>query len=424
MRKGFLVSIFVVLFVSSLAPAQVILSDQDNATVRPSTSAEQKPMLLQTDLQTPGTPLASANCLETPAGDCCLCGPPGRFWASAEYLLWWIKDDRLPPLVTISPASSGGVIGAPGTTVLFGGSESNNPFSGGRFTLGYWLNDSQTFGIGGSFFFLGQRSEDFIASSSSFPSGSVLARPIINAVTGAETAELVPGTISISEKSRLLGAQANVICNLCCSCCSRVDFFTGFAYLELDEDLGINENLLVPAGVPVIGGTAFGVADQFGTRNFFYGWQFGTFAEYRRGGFFVDLIGSVALGDTHRDLSINGSTVITPPGGTPVTLPGGLLALPTNIGDSSNDRFSVVPQVGLNIGYQVTQHVRAFIGYTFLYWDNVIRPGEQIDRVVNLTQLPSTAGPGTLVGPARPAVLLNNSDFWAQGINFGVEIRF
>jgi hypothetical protein len=113
------------------------------------------------------------------------------------------------------------------------------------------------------------------------------------------------------------------------------------------------------------------------------------------------------------------------PGGTPVALRGGFLALPTNIGHFSRDRFSFVPRVGVNFGYQVTQNLRAFVGYTFLYWTDVIRPGEQIDRVLNLSQNPTFGHPGAaLFGPARPEVLFKETDFWAQGINFCIEFRF
>ena len=147
-------------------------------------------------------------------------------------------------------------------------------------------------------------------------------------------------------------------------------------------------------------------------------------AEYRRGNVFVDLRGAVALGSTHEEIDIQGSTVITPPAGTPTSLPGGLLALPTNIGQFSRDRFAVVPEVGLHVGYQVTNFARAFVGYSFLYCSNVVRAGDVIDRTVNLSQIPTTMGNGTLTGPARPAVLFKDTDFWAQGVDFGLEFRF
>ncbi|MEI8380327.1 MAG: BBP7 family outer membrane beta-barrel protein [Planctomycetota bacterium] len=120
---------------------------------------------------------------------------------------------------------------------------------------------------------------------------------------------------------------------------------------------------------------------------------------------------------------INGSTVFTSSTGTSVTQNGGLLALPTNIGSYSRDQFSVVPEVGLNVGRQLTDNVRVYVGYTLIYWSSVVRPGDQIDPVINPTQLPTPTGPGTLVGPARPAFAFHDTDFWAQGINFGLEFR-
>src|SRR5262249_5231137 len=46
---------------------------------------------------------------------CCdSCRDPDRFYFSGEYLLWWIKDRHVPPLVTTGPVGSTGVLGAPG----------------------------------------------------------------------------------------------------------------------------------------------------------------------------------------------------------------------------------------------------------------------------------------------------------------------
>lgn len=72
----------------------------------------------------------------------------------------------------------------------------------------------------------------------------------------------------------------------------------------------------------------------------------------------------------------------------------------------------------------MTDHLRAYVGYSLLYWSDVVRPGDQIDRGINTTQLPTLGGQGTLTGPRRPAFSFQDSDFWAQGINFGVQLRF
>lgn len=357
--------------------------------------------------------------------------PRGRVWASAEYLLWWIEGQRVPPLVTTGPVESAGVLGAPGTTVLFGGKDvEDDAHSGGRFSIGTWLNECQTIGLEASYFFLGTRGTEFTAGGSGLPGSPVIARPTVNGITGGETAELVnfpgaeSGTIHVSTSSRLQGVEVNALGNICCACCYSIDLLGGFRYLELREGIGIAENILVNPSVPTIGGTTFSVMDQFDTRNQFYGGQLGVRAEYRWGKLFADLAGGAALGTNHEEIDIHGTTVITPPGGPRTTLAGGILALPTNSGHFSRDRFAVVPELDVLIGYQVTPRIRVFVGYGLLYGINFARPGDIIDRTVNLTQIPSTAGPGTLVGPARPALVLRDTSFWAQGVSLGVEVRY
>jgi hypothetical protein len=431
MRKGFLASL-TLLLATGLAWAE------------PPASGSSQPPVMQPWL----TSIEGAKPVDRPAAacpvECCPvpvaapCGPPGRVWASAEYLLWWIKDSQLPPLVTASPASAAGVLG-PSTGVLVGGSDlDHDAFSGGRFIVGFWLNDCHTIGLETEYFFLGTRTDSLSVSGFGGANSGAIARPFINAVTGREDSELVSfpglvsGTVNVSTSSRLWGAEENAVINLCCSCesCSctphgyRVDLLAGFRYLELDEGLTISESLTVLPTATTGAGTRFGLVDEFDTHNRFYGGQVGARAEYWWGRFFTDALAKVALGSTHESVTINGATIISAPGATPVVREGGLLALPTNIGHFSRDRFSVVPEVGINVGYAITSNLRAFVGYTFLYWSDVARPGNQIDRVINPTQIPTNMGAGTLVGPARPAVNLRDTDFWAQGVNFGVEFRY
>ena len=89
-----------------------------------------------------------------------------RFWVGAEYLRWTVKGDKLPALVTTSPPGTplaqGGVLGFPGTAVLFGDSTVNDGWrSGGRAQAGFWFDDRRTSGIETSFFQLGDASTDF-----------------------------------------------------------------------------------------------------------------------------------------------------------------------------------------------------------------------------------------------------------------------
>lgn len=360
--------------------------------------------------------------------DCCVpacepCGPPGRCWVRGEYLLWWLKDSPLPPLVTTGPAGSLGILGESGTAVLVGGRDQDlGGFSGGRFAVGAWLDCCQTCGVELGGFFLGNRGDRFDLTCP--PGSRVLARPFFNSETRMQDSEIVclpevaEGSMRISLETEFWGLEANALKNICCGCNYRVDLLAGFRYLRLDEGLNVTEQ--VTAIEPEAGGTSFLLADTFHTRNHFYGGQVGARLEARRGRFFLDLLGKVALGTTHQVVAINGSTQITAPGEAPVSGRGGLLALPSNIGSRSQNQFAVVPEVGMNVGVQLTNSVRGYVGYTFLYWSDVARPGDQVSLALNPAQLPPAA-PG-VGGP--PIFRFRESDFWAHGINFGLELRY
>src|SRR5262249_11644204 len=123
----------------------------------------------------------------------------------------------------------------------------------------------------------------------------------------------------------------------------------------------------------------------------------------------------------HESVDINGTTTRVVGASTDVAT-GGVLALPTNIGHFSRDRFCVIPEAGLKIGVDLNEHWRAWIGYDLLYASNVVRAGDQIDTIVNRTQIPFSGT--TLTGPARPAVLFRSTDFLTQGVSAGLEYRW
>src|SRR5262249_14650018 len=161
-----------------------------------------------------------------------------------------------------------------------------------------------------------------------------------------------------------------------------VDVGFGFRYLDLDEDLTIDQATQALRGNLALGGTPVpGVflEDRFNTRNQFYGGQITTRGEYRFGVVFLGVVSKLAVGPNHETVDISGFSR-----GGGVTLPGGLLAVggPTtggNIGRDSTNRFVVMPEVGAHLGCQLTSHVRVSAGYHFLYVNDVVRPGSQID---------------------------------------------
>jgi hypothetical protein len=368
-------------------------------------------------------PAALDGCFGEGGAGCGGCCPPSnKFYATTEYLLWWVKGSPLPPLVTQGSVGDviPGALGAPGTLLLFGNNAvDSGPRSGGRVMLGYWFGDEHCLGIEAGGFALGNRTTRFSATSLGTP---ILARPFVDAVTGAQTVELVAGpnalagTVVVSDRSSFWGYETNLRTNLCCCCRCYTDLIVGFRALGLDEDLGIHENLTVLRAP----GGSFVVDDRFNASNRFYGGQIGTVSQYQLGRWSLDFITKLAIGNTSQTVQISGSTVINDPRNGQSTSVGGLLAQPSNIGRFHRDLFGFVPEVGINVGYQLTDHCRLFLGYNLIYWTNVVRPGNQIDLVVNTAQLPP-AMPG---GPARPAFAFHGSDFWAQGVNFGLEFRY
>jgi hypothetical protein len=362
---------------------------------------------------------------------CGACGPEGRTWASAELLFFWTRGQNLPPLVTRGvDATNPGIIGQAGTTILFGNSAVGQDLRMGvRARAGFWIDECQMLGLEGSFFFLANREINFMQDCQV---GDVISRPFFNADpnVNAQDAELVcqPGVlcghVTVTAFNEMYGADANFRRNLCCTPTYRIDLVGGFRYMHLYDDLQIQENLtnLDPNRGAI--GEGFLITDRFQARNDFYGGQIGAAGEFRSGQFFLDWRGLVGLGSTTRTVIIGGTTTFLDPvpGGNPATQPGGLLAQQSNIGTFTSNQFSVIPEMNLNLGMNVTPNLRVWAGYTFMYWNNVMRAGEQIDLNVDATQIPTRAAPGPL--GTQPAFLAKVNDVWIQGLSLGVQLRY
>jgi hypothetical protein len=362
---------------------------------------------------------------------------PGRgapcFWANTEYLLWWIKSAPVPaPLLTTGSTSgvNPGALNDPTTRVLLGGANENyNPFSGFRGTLGGWLDSCQTWGLEATGFFLAQQSRNAtVASGGGVPPLFIpYVNPFLAAPGDAALPITVPGAAtaaSLASSSSLWGVELRGLYNFYRNDFWHSEALFGFRYLNLGESLDFNAATTFSPGPGGLSGT-LSLADSFQTRNQFYGGEIGARGGIRWGRLTVDGFTTVALGDMNEAINVNGfkSATATIPGFGRIggSLPGGFFAESSNIGHQSKNHFAVVPEVGLQVGYLFTPHFRAFVGYNFLYASNVVRPGNQMDTTVNPTQL---FGTPPLFGPARPAPLFHQTDFWAQGVTFGLEFRW
>lgn len=240
------------------------------------------------------------------------------------------------------------------------------------------------------------------------------------------------GNVFVYSSSRLDGWELNLLRNISRRDNLSFSLIGGFRMLNLDEDLRITETIQnLSAG---FGGTSFLGAlvdppgsvttfDNFVAHNWFYGGQIGARADWQRGKLSVGVVAKVALGLTQELVTIEGASTLLNNGVPVQTVPGGVLALPSNIGRYLHNEFAVVPEFGLNIAYQITPAIRARFGYTFLYWSDVARPGAQVDTTLNPGSVPTDASFGT-PGPNQPTFAFHQSSFWAQGLNFGLEFRY
>lgn len=354
-------------------------------------------------------------------------GDDSRVYGSVEYLLWWMKDSpAAPPLV------STGRIGDPGVSVLLGGDDiDTDEHHGGRFTLGVWLTQARDLGLEASYFVLPETIAKHEVGSSGEPGSQDLLIPFFDVTLPGENttflsqAGLFAGTARETLSSSLDGGDLSLVRQIVASPAWRLDFLGGFRYLSLDERFTFSTS---SPQIPPQPADVFKTKDTFDTDNAFYGGQLGLRSEHHGDRFFVKVAIKVGLGAMRQSVGIRGSLVTNDFNGLgdPQTFPGGYFAQPTNIGNHSRDVFAVVPEGSVTVGLHLNAWASIFAGYTFLYASDVVRPGDQIDRSINPTQNPSFTGvvPSPLVGPARPAFSFQNSDFWAQGVSFGVALRY
>jgi hypothetical protein len=373
----------------------------------------------------------------------CVCCRPltGQVWVRSDYLLWWTRGAQLPPLVTASPPGTSvpdaGVLGVPGTTILYGDSTVNGGSrSGFNITAGCWLDCCHAIAIQGDYFDLGRSNDSYDSGCSN--GTPILARPFFDATNGAGDSELIAypdllaGRVTAQSSSYFQSAgldlRKNVYCCECCDCCGpcrvpmaesfRVDAIVGYRYYNDDDSVSVHESLVVLGGLAPVG-TAFDVQDSFRARNAFNGGELGLVVSRTCCRWSWEATLKAAFGCNQETIDINGQTIITTPDGQAARYSGGLLALDTNIGHYTHNEFLVIPQIGLQLGYQLADHLRAEVGYDFLYWGQMARAAEQI----NLNIDPNNIPPNPSGGP-EPRFVLQQTSFWAQGIHVGGELRF
>ena len=113
--------------------------------------------------------------------------------------------------------------------------------------------------------------------------------------------------------------------------------------------------------------------DSFHTVNHFYGLQLGSGVDWEGKWIYVDAFGKVAVGVTDQEVDITGSTTRQSSWNA-----GGRRRHPRpaeqHRATTPATVLGCVPEGGINFGVKVKPCLRLTAGYSFLYWNSVVRP--------------------------------------------------
>ncbi len=366
----------------------------------------------------------SMGCQSPRCNESCCRG--GGYWVRADYLAWSLGDMDLPPLVTTSagttPANTG-ILGRAATTILFGDDTYNDELqSGARVSLGWWADAQQCSGYEVGYLFVGPSGDDFSVNSNDV---ARIARPVFDTALNAESAMLVAhpdfltGSLSVETETQLQSIDVLRRQRLRANAYERVDFLIGFKHGRLEDLVRIDQSSrYTVAQGQIAAGTTRSLFDRFETDNQFNGLQLGLNWQQRRSCFTLNGLAKLSLGINQAEVTIDGQTTNTVPGGGTGNFVGGLLAQSTNIGNYDETDFILLPELGIQCGLQLSPRAQLMIGYNAMYWSKLARAADHIDRSVS--QFP----PEQPSGARRPAFNFVSDELFIHGLNAGLTYRF
>ena len=366
-----------------------------------------------------------------------------RLYVNSEFLLWKY-DGGLPADLSAALTGTGF-----DPTILADTLPLNSWYSGVRSTIGLWLDPSHLLGFEVGGFVLAERMGTFDTTVTIDPSVNPSAIPqrlflqpvvggLIQVANSRGVVDPPPGSgdldsgdsltshLTGTSSSQMWGTETNVRSTRLYFGTTSFDFLAGFCNANLDESLTFKGDFtfMEPEaggdpdelpGNPENGRTVtMHTTDSVSTQNHFYGAQVGTSFETVWNRFIVNGTGKFAVGGTWERVDLVGTTHLDPANIEPAAglatiprpatdLPGGLITPAVPGGFTSHaDHFSIIPQLGANVGYQLTNSIRAYVGYNIMYWTNVARTKDQS------IQFPTSA----------------TSNLTIQGVDFGLQFRY
>ncbi|HEY1380418.1 MAG TPA: BBP7 family outer membrane beta-barrel protein, partial [Gemmataceae bacterium] len=292
---------------------------------------------------------------------------------------------------------------------------------------GMWLDGGTNWGVDGSYAQLFQKADTFAIASSGVP---VIGRGFVDAGVGKESFlryttpdGLSTGYIAVDAPVKMYTFDGNIRVRGTTVFMDETDYLAGLRYLNLKDSVTINSAIAIR---PAPGATPFVIAsnESFRARNQFYGSQIGFDSHSQYKCWTLDVTAKLASGWVHQEVDIAGSASQQFGSAVQVFPNESILYVqPTNVGRYSRDRFAVVPELLLKLGYQITPHIRATVGYDILTVSSVERSGAAINPAVN-PEFTRFIVVHKNSGLHEPTFHFSGTDFWAQGITFGLTMTY
>jgi hypothetical protein len=318
-----------------------------------------------------------------------VCGPPGRWWVTPSLELAWVPTRAAPTNIRLrvpSPFSPGETL--PGPVLPVSGLSSGSFSAAMGLAVGHWFDDANTRGVESNFFFRDLSTTyitrvpgalvTFSRGRRGVPQIALLPEPFESRVAGPLpfTLDTFFTTLDVNYRQRLY-----------CDDSARLDALVGYRYAFLGDELYLGD---------------YATNDDYrqnraAVSNGFHGAQVGLAGEVRANGWYAAGAAKLALGATSADVTSSGVFY-----GAEGRAGGGYQRL-AGLAGASRTTFAVMPSMSVQVGRQVTPHIRLFTGYSFTYLSRAARLGDAL--------APQNTG-------------LTFNDFWVQSISLGADFRF
>ena len=346
----------------------------------------------------------------------------------AEVPLYWRRAMGPPALVTTAPtgttADLAGELGQSTTQILLGGGKKldDQANAGLRLTFSTFLGAEQRYALMFRYWNAGTQDNTFNFSSNQFP---ILARPFLDtsATTAVQNTQLIAfsgdsiGNVSVATESKVDGLELTLKRMIYQDRFTRVDWLYGYQHVSIDESLSIASNTTITSSASGLQGNSIAIRDTFRTANDFNGVAYGLMSSRQINCWKMETLFRLGLGNLRRKVNINGTTTTTA-NGTSQSSSQGLLARNTNDQPFVDDTFVVVPEVGINLAYQIRPGFDFTVGYNYMLVPKVAQASQQINNnlAVNLSD--------PLVGSLDPSLHLNERKYWINSLGLGLQLRY